>query len=116
MITIKMKDHSPYLRFRNEYQRFSEKDKTAKDFIKENKFLHTKEFWENDDVVVMDFEGVKTVSPGWANEVFAEMAKWASIELFEKKIKLDNIHKVHRMIIEVEFKAGHGIPISYNLD
>ena len=64
--------------------------------------------WHDSELcVVLDFGEVKRLGPSWANEVFAFFTKYGKPGIILKKIKLVNISKVKRDIIQVEIDTGY---------
>ena len=100
-------DFSSYLINRDEHQR--DGTRSGKEF--RNKYLadlDDADRWQNSDLfVVLDFSKVKRLGPSWANEVFAFFTKFEKPEIILEKIKLENISKVKKDIIQVEIDAGY---------
>jgi len=70
--------------------------------------LDSEEAWKGDDVFIeLDFQNVIRMGPSWANEVFAYFTQYARPERILKKIRLINISRVKRSIIEQEIETGH---------
>ena len=70
--------------------------------------LYNSEVWENDiPFIELDFSNVTKLGPSWANEVFAFFTQYAKPKRILSKIKLKNISKVKKAIIEEELAAGY---------
>lgn len=108
---IKVKEFSTFLRNRNKEQtdglytgvEFREK------YLSE---LEIQDWWDDSaKKIVLDFEGVTTISPSWANEVFAYFTskKFKNVDTQKifNKIELKNISKVKLETIEMEIKDGY---------
>jgi len=100
-------DFTPYLTNRNKEQRDGKH--TAIEF--REKFLSDLEqnaIWESDEAyIILDFDKVERLGPSWANEVFAYFTRNHSPEEILKKIRLENISRVKRQIIEGELRTGY---------
>ncbi len=68
------------------------------------------EWWkEKNKVLEIDFEGVTTVGPTWANEAFAYFMKYnVSPERFLKKFIFQNISRIKLGTIKTELEVGYG--------
>jgi len=72
------------------------------------KDLSQKTWWNENNTIVLDFEGVTTVGPSWANEVFAFYTSIVdSKEEIFKKIIFENISDVKMETIEEEVGSGY---------
>ncbi len=76
-----------------------------------NKFLsglYNDKAWKDDSVFIeLDFSNVSKMGPSWANEVFAYFTKYGTPSKVLQKIKIVNISRVKRSIIEQELEAGY---------
>ena len=102
------KDFSDFLINRDEHQ--NDGADNAVDFRR--KFLadlDSKEWWEDaTKQVVINFDGVDTLAPSWANEAFAYYTKFCpDVSKVLSKIILKHVNIVHRSIIETEVKSGY---------
>jgi len=69
-------------------------------FLKE---LDNPDAWKNKDpFIVLDFEGVKRISPSFAYVGFAYFRKYAPAERIEKKIHKVNLSPIKRFTIDLE--------------
>lgn len=74
-------------------------------FLKE---LETVKWWGDDSKLIeLNFKDVETISPSWANEVFAFYTENYDPDKVKKKIKLVNISSVKRLIINLEIDLGY---------
>lgn len=100
------KEFSENLMFRNSLQgnaRFNAQHFRMK-FLKE---LDGAEEWKKDYKIILDFSNVKRISPGFANEAFADFAKYSkSSEEVLEKIVIRNASEVQYRIILREIKSG----------
>jgi hypothetical protein len=67
------------------------------------------EWWsKKSDVIELDFEGVDTLGPSWANEAFAYFAKFAnkSGDIL-KRIRFVNISPVKLALVKKEIDSGY---------
>ena len=72
--------------------------------------LDDQENWNNNSSIIeLDFRHVKRLGPSWANEVFAYFTRKHKPESILKKIKLINITKVKRAIVEKEIETGYTV-------
>lgn len=70
--------------------------------------LEEEEWWENDSMYVeLDFSGVKTLGPSWANEIFAYYTSKYKPKIILQKIRLVNITEVKKAIIKLEIETGY---------
>lgn len=101
------KDFSDRLVYRDRYQ--GDGKSNAIDF--RNKFLNeleSEKWWkDNEKFIELDFSGVKTLGPSWANEVFAYYTKNHTPKEILNKIKLVNISNVKKSIIKLEIETGY---------
>jgi len=68
--------------------------------------LDTPVWWINDDVfITLDFTNVKRINPKWARDALGYFIKYAPKEQIINKIKLTNISRVKRAIVELEYNA-----------
>ena len=101
------KDFSDILTNRDENQRDGTKNgvEFRKMYLDE---LDNKEKWGDfSQEIILNFANVKRMGPSWANEVFAYFTKYGEPEIILKKIKLDNITRVKKTIIEKEIETGY---------
>lgn len=76
--------------------------------------LDTDEAWKDDSgFIILDFTNVKKMGPSWANEVFAYFTKYAKPKIILKKIKLENISRVKKSIIQNELEGGYSREIGF---
>lgn len=104
---ISVKTFGTHLRNRNSHQ--SDGECSGQDFRdKHLKPLNNPTWWKGDEILVLDFEGVETLSPGWANEVFAYFARYPFISKsqFVARVKLENLSKVKLETISDELARG----------
>lgn len=68
-----------------------------------------KDTWWNDSStnIILDFSGVDTLGPSWANEVFAYYTDIYTPAQILKKIVLVGLSRVKSTIIETELEAGY---------
>lgn len=103
--TVTVQDFGTHL-----YARYSHLGScSAEEFRRKHlhRFLGSKQWWEGDGVLTLDFSGVDTVGPGWANEAFAFYAPYApDRESFDRKVTFVNISPVKRSIVEREIDDG----------
>lgn len=102
------KEFSEDLIFRNSLQgnaRYNAQNFRMK-FLKE---LDGVKEWNKDYKIILDFSNVKRISPGFANEAFADFAKYAQgPEEILEKIVIKNASEVQWGIILREIKSGFG--------
>jgi len=110
MKTILMKNFSRNLICRNKYQG-SDLDVNAEMFrIKHLAELDDQTWWDGEEKITLEFEGVDTISPGFANEAFAYFGIYKNVtwNKFKQKVILKNISEVKYEIIRDEVKSGTG--------
>lgn len=108
MKVVKIKDFSDFLINRDQYQgdgsfhavEFRQKYLSNADDI---------EWWNiKSDVIELDFGGVDTLGPSWANEAFAYFAKYANKpnDIY-KRFRFTNISPVKLALIKREIDSGY---------
>ena len=100
-------DFSPVLRNRNKLQTdgLYTGEEFRETFLKE---ADCKEWWSNKDTITLDFDGVITLGPSWANEAFAYFSQYGiNFEKMKKKFIFLNLTEVKKRIIENEVNEGH---------
>lgn len=72
------------------------------------KDLEKADWWKGDNILLLDFEGVLTLSPGWANEAFSYFGRYSfiSYEQFTSRVKINNLSKVKQQTITDELTRG----------
>jgi hypothetical protein len=70
--------------------------------------LDSQVWWDkSEQVIELNFSGVRTLGPSWANEVFAYFTRYASPDDILERIRLGNISEVKLRIIKNELDSGH---------
>lgn len=103
---IKVAQFSTKLRCRNKAQGC---DFNAQRFRKEIlKPIDSQAWWDSDQIITLDFEGVNLLSPGFANEAFAYFGRYrgVSYDKFFKKVLFLNISEVKKETIQIEVQSG----------
>lgn len=71
-------------------------------------FLDNSDAWLSDEAVIkFDFDAVKKIGPSFANEAFAYFIKYASPDVFLKKVLFVNWSRVQEMIIKEEIESAY---------
>ena len=103
---IKVVDFAEELVNRNKHQGSGRN--TGEEF--RNKYLQDLEsdtWWKDSDKkIVLNFAGIYTLSPSWANEVFAYYGRKFTEKKIKERILLANISDVKRKIIYKEIEVG----------
>lgn len=105
---VKIKEFSDFLINRDQHQG----DGTFNAVEFRQKYLanaDNEEWWsKKSDVIELDFEGVDTLGPSWANEAFAYFAKFAnkSGDIL-KRIRFVNISPVKLALVKKEIESGY---------
>ena len=92
------------IKISNEFSDRLEIRDEAKDF--RERFLSNLD-WDDKSKVILDFDGVKKISPSFANEAFAYFMQFTDPKGFHTKIKIKNATKIQNMIIDFELETGY---------
>lgn len=107
MSTIKICEFSDTLTNRN--QRQGDGKKTAIEFrTRYLKELDNDSWWDSpNESIIIDFIGVKKLSPSFADEAFAYFTRYAPPEKIKSKIKFTNMTTVQERILDMELKDAY---------
>ena len=81
-------------------------EKFFKDFLKED--MEHPAWWDDDEPLVLDFEGVETLSPTWCHELVWNMVEGnetVTERSFRERVKFVNMSKVKRETMDTEIRC-----------